>query len=87
MTSSSRCDVCNVITHAFRYNNPRKDPNDINDGRWLCEEHMFDGMAPPPDKNSVDTSSTGGNWEPWPSRKVRREAKRLQQKKTPKVKF
>lgn len=39
MTSSSKCFFCHKITPIFRYNNPRKDPNNINDGKWLCEEH------------------------------------------------
>lgn len=39
MTSSGRCNICGKVTGVFRYNNPRKDPNNINDGQWLCEEH------------------------------------------------
>lgn len=39
MTAFGRCGVCGKTTGVFRYNQPRKDPNNINDGQWLCEEH------------------------------------------------
>lgn len=40
MTSSGLCDVCKKPAFRFIYNNPRLDPDSINDGNWLCVEHV-----------------------------------------------
>ena len=61
MTSSAQCSFCMNIAYHFKYNQPRKDPNNINDGYWFCQTHLvefedrlkekcivFDDPLPPP---------------------------------------
>jgi hypothetical protein len=40
MTSSSHCAVCRQLAYNFVYNEPRLDPDSINDGKWLCGAHL-----------------------------------------------
>jgi hypothetical protein len=40
MTANARCHYCEKITGHFQYNYPRLDPNNINDGQWLCSDHL-----------------------------------------------
>jgi hypothetical protein len=39
MTASGLCAVCGERAVTFRYSVPRRDPNNINDGQWLCSAH------------------------------------------------
>lgn len=68
MTASGNCQYsedhveCGKLAATFRYNQPRRDPNNINDGYWLCEEHIHhmrtDRLLARPDSNQ-ETGSTG----------------------------
>lgn len=41
MTGSAKCSFCDKITKQFIYNVPRADPNNINDGNWVCDDHFY----------------------------------------------
>jgi hypothetical protein len=78
MTSSGHCQVCNKIATTFRYNYPRLDPDNINDGRWLCEEH---------DDRSLTESSRGKPNEVVNAGRSYSRALKREEKKKSKIKF
>lgn len=81
MTSSGKCCSCDKIATMFRYNNPRLDPNNINDGHWLCDDHDYvkhPGFAQP-SKNQFDTSTPGNQYAALP--RLSRQERRAEERK------